>query len=75
MPLDQITAVDQITGGLRVGGGLVLRGGGAIIDPAIAIRVMLAPIFQCHLEQLKPIRMLVPQGSSHLAFSLHNFFR
>ena len=38
--------------------------GGAIIDPAIAIRVMLAPIFQCHLEQLKPIRMRVAQGSS-----------
>ena len=72
MPSDQITVVDQITGGLRGGGG------GAIIDPTIAIRVMLAPIFQCHLEQLKPIRMLVPQGSSlqkHLAFSLNNFFR
>ena len=39
--------------------------GVAIIDPAIAIRrVMLAPIFQCHLEQLKLIRMPGAQGSS-----------
>ena len=29
---------------------------GAIIDPAIAIRAILPPIFQCHLQQLELIR-------------------
>ena len=49
---DQITVVDQITGGWGV----------AIID--LAITVMLALIFQCHLQQLKPIRMPSAQGGS-----------